>query len=296
MSKNQTGFSGVNDASFRSGVYIFWNSGEAVGIDGLKAAWEKQGLDPLLLPPIPEPKTALSRALDELRERRRIVRQVKPGLWSIKAENVDADGEDLNYTTECKTRLDAAGRVKVEPEDHRLAGEIKGAYAKHLDTYSFGSVISGWIIQRLRSLGATRVMADGGLYYLPEEARDNWEPICTAIVEATHCDFQETNVCRDDKLVATVLGAIVREAGKRRTDVYAEIDSQAVGEKALSNRIAECEAQRSTLEQYRALLGGHLDKIVEEYETMEAALGEAKLAARQRKEAAETKATANGRA
>jgi hypothetical protein len=254
----------TDQMSGSAGAVTYWNLNGGVDASSLKQAWATAGFDEKLLPETPTPRSALGRAVAEMKEHRRLVRPLPGGIgWAIVDETTTgADNEDLSWNVAARVRVDGVGRAVVEPSYHQLRPEIDAAYTRHLDSLSTGDV-GGWLAHTARRLGAVALRATGGVYFIPAFAIDTWRAMVAALQTCSSHVVFEIPAMTCSSAVAAVLDAISAEAKADAEEMQADLDAGTLGTRALKGRAQRASDLLDKVEKYEATLGTKLDELRE---------------------------------
>src|SRR5574337_908912 len=117
------GIIAVQDQVSTAGVVSYWHLSGVVRSEKLNEAWQSEGLDENHLPMLPTPRAALGRAVNEVKERRQLVRPLADG-WAFVEEREDpvSGRGHLYYRQIGSVKLDVVGRLEFADG---TPGEIK---------------------------------------------------------------------------------------------------------------------------------------------------------------------------
>lgn len=272
----------VTDDMIKSpGAMVWWRLGGTLPYSKLLEAWTDAGLDPSLLSDSCGPRKALRRAVDTQVEKHRIRRKLPKGGWVLKVETQDAERNDLDYRTEVKVSLDPLGRCAIEPEDHRLAPEIRAAFDAALETVT-ATDVSTLLISLVEHCRGVALREGGGLYFVAPEHLAEWETMVRALRSISGHRIYSAPAMRSADIVDAVLAGMEEEAriaaDKMEADLAADGD-KALGSRALKSRAANCESVCDKIGQYERLMGVKLDAIRQRMEGLQAGIAAAILAA-----------------
>lgn len=248
----------VTEGISTAGAIVWWRLSGSVDASRLRDTWEAEGLAAHLLPDTPSASTAIRRAVNEQREARRLVRPLDGGKgFAIVLESVT--GDTLDYDVACKVRLDAVGRLKVEPSYHPLADAVRADYEKHLTELS-GQDISAWLVGLMSKVDGVGLRDTGGIYFVPRHGIDQWRQIARALREASHNTVYEVPALKSDEAVDAILDAISAEAAAEADSMEKDLQTD-LGQRALETRMGRCDSVEQKMTRYEGFLGRRLDEL-----------------------------------
>jgi len=258
------------------GAMVWWTL-SAVDPAELRAAWEAEGLDVDMLPTTPLPQVALGRACRQLAEQRRLVRPLeKRKGYSLVAEK--AEGQTLAYSQQVNVSVNPLGGLQIEPPTHELADTIRDEYARALDTLNVDD-ISELLRCCVSSLRAVSLRNTGGIYFVPPSRVQEWGKISRAFRAASKVLCWEVPAMKSDGAVEAITNAVKDEANNVTRDLEQVLDEGTAGERALRNRISECEATEQKISEYEAFLGQKMEAVTAALQALRARLTEAAMQA-----------------
>jgi hypothetical protein len=209
-------------------------------------------------------------------ERRRLVRPLANSKgWSIVNEH--ANGDDLTYEQGVSVKVDAGGRLTIEPVDSAEAGLISTTYANHLDHLATTD-ISGLLCRMVGKSSAVSLRDTGGFYFVPRANLDGWRKVVSVIRSVSAHKVYEMPALASDEAVGAILDAIETEASADVAALEEALDNPKLGVRALEGRIDKCGRVEKKVAQYEALLGRSLEHLTEKLASIQARLTEAALA------------------
>jgi hypothetical protein len=137
--------------------------------------------------------------------------------------------------------------------------------------------LSSWLVRMVYSTHAVGLRDTGGIYFVPRDGVDEWKKLVGAIRAASAHQFFEVPALRSSEAVDAILDALITEAGESILKMEEQLTSDKLGEKALHGRVEKCDAMKSKIESYEALLGTNLDKLRERLDGLKANLAAAAL-------------------
>jgi hypothetical protein len=260
-----------------TGALVYWNLSGPVPVGAFTAAWVAAGFAEDGAPPSPSPETALRRAVQHEKHKRRLARPV-PGGWALIDETVQADDSAAPLRHAMSLQAKIAGWVKITPADHPLAPTIEADFAKALDHY-VADDFSAWLPRQVERLGGVRLREGGGFYFVPRPSVPAWRALVSVMRSVTGHTLREIPALRAGDVVDAVTEAVSREASEAVAEMEKELVDGDLGARALRGREARCEAARVKVVSYEKLLGQSLDVLREKLDALKVNLAEAALAA-----------------
>lgn len=277
------------------GLSTWWSMDGRIKItEKLITEWTDAGLGNVALPPFPTPEEALARAVGGFRERSKtLVHGLPDGDWTV--TSLVMVGDQPEYKSEMRVRLNKIGKLVIKPVDHKLASELETAFEKALVEISTDQ-ITPWLTGYLRTHNGIRLRRQGGVYFLPPGFTAEWEKISVVL---------EANGGNSGRIViegwpavgkANALRAILNAVTHETDELMVEIEKNkgSLGERGLETQISRCEEHKKLLDAYKELLGENVNAIFEKVDNMEVELGEAKIRLMSKKNEAKKTALANG--
>lgn len=237
-----------------AGAIVWWRLQGDVDIAALAVQWERRGLDARALPAPPTGPAALRRAVNELREDRRLVRPLRGDAngWAIVRER--QCGDDLLHEVELRVTLDAVGRASCSPADHQDARRVHVAYARAMEEVTPADV-GPWLCRLLESLDAVPLREHGGVYFVPRPEVPVWRSMCAALAACSQHVISSVPAMRGIDAVEAFIDAAQEEASAEVARLQAELGDTELGARALRTRVARLEKVESKLQRYEMLLG-----------------------------------------
>jgi hypothetical protein len=279
-----------------AGAIVYWRlSGDTDGAK-LREAWLNRGLDPMSLPRMPSDVLALSRAVRTLRKPRRLVRPLKDSGWAVVDETETTAGT-LHYETFMRVFLhevagsnsqlfydNPSGQHPPLPAEQAMMDDLDKAFANELVRLS-QSDISNWLTKHVYANKAVTLRDTGGIYFVPKFTLADWQLVAAALREASQNQLFEIPAVKSDEAVDALLDALGREADATATKLEADLTGD-LGQRALNNRVVECQDQMDKVTKYETLLGKNLDQLRGRLDNLKVALATAALAAEEEEAAA----------
>jgi hypothetical protein len=253
-----------------AGAISYWRLSGAINLARLSAAWGTQSLDPKLLPTPPGDEVALGRAVRDQAERRRLVRPLeKRGAWAIVAETAKDDRIDFKtlarvyYDKPEGSEIGTPRFVREEATSdmyEALVTNIRGAYERHRGELESND-ISGWLVKLGYRLDVVALRDTGGIYFVPRQNVDIWRRVVAAIESVSSHRVFKIPALRNSEAIEAITEAVTAEAVAIVDRLEAELaltGDDALGDRALKTRAAECSALLSKVNGYEALLESRL--------------------------------------
>lgn len=265
------------DLVTQAGGVVYWRMAGDVDPSALQEEWEARNLDTAHLPTPPGPDAALRRALAEFQARRVLVRPLAhKGQWTLVEEHIVDDGT-LRHAQTCTAKLDALGRLRVEPEGD-LSNRIFDEYVRHL-TVLTPQDISAWVIDQVERLGAVSLRDRGGVYFVPRSGLTEWNQIVAALRACSDHRFYQIPAMPTEDVVTAVLDAVREEAEQAAAAIEAEVANGDLKSRALTTRADRCTAVAQKIATYEALLGTKMEDLRRRFDDLQASIAVASLAA-----------------
>jgi hypothetical protein len=260
----------LDESTNAAGALVYWRLEGEVDPKELGLHWKLAGLDPDLLPSTPAPSTALARTMRERAEHRKLVRPLEErGSHALVREVVS--GIDLSYDVALRVKLDVAGRVVIEPEDHPLGPKIRASYDHHLEVCAADD-IGGWLVGLVAEVDGVAMRERGGIYFVPPTKLPLWQAMTAALRKVSNHRMFELPAVTAGSAVEAILDAISQEAEADATKMEAELLSDELGGRALASRVSKTEALEAKVTRYESLLGTKLDVLRDRLEALRANL------------------------
>ncbi len=240
------------------GRYTFWNTAKFTVRDDVLAELKTIGYEKYA-PEARTPIAALKTALEEGFHTRttRIEKLTDKRAYEVIEIH---RGEQANtYTQKYRFSIDDQNRVDVVPFDWTVADTIVKLFNQHRGLITANAVTQS-LLGILKSLGGTRVRDDGGTYWIPPVAVDEWRRVGDAIGRCrvkghkSNTVYAVKHVMDADSLRA-VRDGIITEIEQACEQLHDEVlNNTELGERALENRKALAAEYRQKVEMYEALL------------------------------------------
>lgn len=278
----------VSEKVEHAGVILMWTLRGATDLGALTQAWADAGLDPEELPEAPSPEVALRRAMNELREKHRLVRPLGRGNgYALVREN--AEGDDLDYEIELKVSLDKVGRLTFTGGDFEARDKVRELFDEHAKHVS-PEDMSAWLVNRIPKFDGVAMRATGGVYFIPHVHRPALDGMVQAIRAATRHVFyripaiHEADDASRSDVVQAILDSIEAEAKAEAEAMEQDLANAKYGARGYQHRIERTDTVEQKIGRYEALVGGKLDGIRERLETLRANLAVAVMKAQAEEE------------
>lgn len=267
-----------------AGAITYWRLSGGVNGERLGAAWKERGLPEALLPTLPSPETALTRAVKKHEGRRNgttiLARQLPEARgWVLKHETPNADNSDLTYSTEARVWVDKLGRFQTDRADSDLSRAVEVEYPRQLAEVSAADV-SSWLVRMAAYVTAVSLRDAGGVYFIPRGTLPTWRGMVHAIRAASSHAVFEIPAMRGEECVAAVLDALNAECDEEVKRMEAEITAATGGlsKRGIATREAHLDRLRGKVEGYCTLLGARQEELVARLEAVRASLATGRIA------------------
>lgn len=278
------------------GALVMWRKRGEVELASLRKAWIEAGLDPDLLPHLPEPSAALPRALKGMETSRGSVRVkaevlVAGKAWELVArrvESVEAKKEDAQlkeegvelvqipegskYANVMKVKLSPLGELIIEPKTWDKAAELERRYRIALRQLSTGD-ISDWLVRMVRHVGGIAALDQGGVYFVHRDHLPLWKTMCAALHSVSETRVRNPPASTIEDVVGLVLDGLNDEIEKEVNAIQRELEKGEIGTEAkVTSRKARLEDMAKRAEGYRSICGEALNDLTKKLRTMGATL------------------------
>lgn len=272
-----------------AGAISYWRLSGPVRLDALRAAWEGQGLDPELLPAPPSPETAFGRAVRELQHKRQLVRPLaRRGVWVVVDEQV-RPGQVLAhrqllravYNPARPSNADLTCIDATPDEFRRLEYKIADNYARFRGELDPAD-ISAWLVHLTSKQNAVSLRDTGGIYFVPRPGVEFWRKVVTAVRSVSAHQLFTIPAMKNSEAIDAISDAVSQEAAALVEEMDKELAAtgdDALGERALRTRAAQCRAQLDKVTAYEELLGVKLGAVRERIDQLSANIAHAVLIA-----------------
>jgi hypothetical protein len=258
MTMTTTNLVAIDSNLSTAGGLVYWQLHGGVLHASLCAAWREAGLEDAWLPAPVTAETALRRALDELADRRTLVRPLEGrGSWAVVQEHV-VDGE-LAHGTVLRAKL-AVGGLDLRGADE-LAERVRVAYAAHRAELSAAD-ISLWLTRVMARLDAVTLRDRGGVYFVPADRVEVLRRVVGALREVSESVVYQIPAVRCDQAADAVLAAVEGEARAEIASIesYLAEDTEH-GQRALKTRVETIGQVREKVARYEELFDRRLDSV-----------------------------------
>jgi hypothetical protein len=260
-----------------AGALVWWELSGNIYRETLLQPWRDAGLDEAQIPEPVSSREALKRALEEMRERRLMVRPLA-GVrgYSLVAEK--AEGEKLDYAQQLTVQVDDAGVLVFEPADHPRKVELA---QRHLEQQAILSPtdISSMLLRFCEGLLSVPLRSRGGFYFLPPAGVKQFRRAATVLRQVSQHALYEVPAMKSAEAVTAILAAVQHEAETEAEAMVAILDSGEAGARSLRSQSKRCERAETKLAQYEELLGQKLPDLQQKLSFLRARLTEAALVA-----------------
>lgn len=280
INANLTDYVMVPDASLDvAGAQTFWRlHGELPDYALLVQALESRNIDHA---PVPcEPETALRRAVQDLKGKRRLVRPLRKGAWAVVEEELDDANDRLKHWDGPTITLDKLGRPAFKNATAEEAQAVGTAYAYYLTAMTTED-ISSWLCKQADRLSAVSMRPGGGIYYIPPSRMPEWRAIQSALLEAApgHVIYTIPTIRMTTDGAKAILDCLSDEIEMNMTKISKKVISGELGVRGLNTRADETRELLSKVVQYEGIMGERLDTLRNHLAKLEADVVAATLAA-----------------
>lgn len=264
----------------QAGATVWWRLHGEADRQALVLALENEALDQVTDPKPVEPETALRRAVDGLRGKRRLVRPLRRGAWAIIEEELDVSNDKLKHWNGPTVTLDKIGRAILKNASVDEAQQVQTSYAHFLDVLTTHDV-SHWLLTQIERLGAIGLREGGGIYYVPPQRMPEWRAIVGALQEAapSHHVYMVPTVRMTADGARAILDSLTSEIESEVTRVFNEVVSGELGVRALDKRADDSKALLAKVAQYESVIGERLENLRAQVGALEVDVAAARLAA-----------------
>jgi hypothetical protein len=257
------------------GAVVMWELSGTLQESALTAAWTAAGLSTALLPELPSPEEALTRAVKELRGYEARAASKRGGEWALSPRGTAEDrGNEIALRVSLRAKLDDLGRPQFSPEGRAEGVAIRDSYYRSLGEWN-ATDMSGWLVRLAHHCGAVGLKSSGGVYFIPAQGMQEWSAICSVLTVVSRHRVHRIPAMRTSETVAAVLAAVSREAQETSEEMEEALVKEGVGERALRSKQAACESLEKKLSGYSELLGDSLPRVLEGLERTRAAVSAA---------------------
>lgn len=261
-----------------NGITTFWSLTDNTDRGILRQSLTDLGRADL----IPSPKKdtqALLRALHkEFSGKETVIKSIKgTSGYTVCAGGRTLDGRD-QYTENLRVTFDENGALVFKSETSSLGSlfcsaqdRVEAEFLRQrglVSSAALGTILSG----AAHSLSGIALRPRGGLYWIPQAQKGQWEQIVSAIKEAgqdnaVYC-LQTTT---DKSTVTAVCDSLVAQVKVKLDQLESDIEEGDLGKRALSTRKSEALELDRLLQEYEGILGTTLTSLRERAEHAEAA-------------------------
>lgn len=260
-----------------AGAMIWWELSGNVDRDTLTLAWKAAGLDEKFVPDTISSREALKRALDEMREKRLLVRPLE-GARGYSLVEERAAGEKLEYAQQLTVTCGEGAALVFEPTIHPWCADVvQKHFAQQLTLNP--SDISGLLLRFCESLLSVPLRSRGGFYFLPPAAVEKFRMAAQVLRLVSGHVCYEIPAMRSKEAVEAILAAVQHEAEAEAAAMVEILDAGEVGARGLRGQANRCARVEAKLASYEDLLGAKLTALTDNLKSIRARLTEAALVA-----------------
>lgn len=279
----------VPELSISTGVITWWRLSGEVDLDLFSGAWLSASLDKKDLPAQASPTVALRRALDRLfvkADKSVGIHRIAPKngslggfvVFRVSQEDVGEKVQDLSFSSQFKVWLeDDVVHVSCgKSSEKALRRTIWKAFQEELQKVDAHD-LSSWLVRRVEAVGAVRLREGGGVYFVPETRVSEWRMIVSVLEDATESSIYEIPAMRSSRATSAILDALISETQQEVARMTSELDSDALGNRAIAARQQSCSALISKVSEYEKLLGTKVETLHTNLSVLQARLIEASM-------------------
>lgn len=272
----------VLDTTEGTGAVVFWSFHGPTDYVELAMAWEDQDLPERELMNPTTPAGALRAADSDTRKylpRGYFVRSIdKLTFIVVKESTTDADDDSVfheEYEPSAKIGVTlrddgppkawvkwAKGTNKKDNELRDYADRFLARYQTAIDEVSLHGM-DIWIRRMMEGFVHVVALGERGKpFYVAPSKMDVWERVKTAITTANprHV-FRQIPAMKSQDCIDAVLDACMREVETQTDLIYEELDSDALGSRALKTRLGNLDSLLSKMESFESVLGPKVEDL-----------------------------------
>lgn len=192
-------------------------------------------------------------------------------LNELPAENATQtpEGDPLAFTVVAIVRTSESETPTITRATAEIEAELLDAYG-YFRTHLTPRDMAGWLPARVAALNGVGIRPHGGAYFIPADARAEWDRIVRTLKAVSQHKVYGIPVLPAEATAVAVLDAIEREA-----TLFAEaavMDMPTLGERGRKNRLDDTAKLIEKLKRYETLFGaGRLEKVRETLGNLEGA-------------------------
>lgn len=263
-----------------AGAVVYWSLSGCPPLGAVREALAAAGVPEDELPGPPSPAVALHQATCET-FKGHLVRPLPQGGLAVVAERATEDGS-LEHRVLWHAFLHEGAamleRRQQQPwEESAQAGDrLSAAYSGAFDSCP-AAHLGDWLVRRVGRLTGVPLRQRGSVYFLPPDGAREYRRLRAALLTlgTAHGASYQLNAIpalRGSEAVAAVLNAVIAEAEAEAARLAADLEPGNLGEKALKNRVARCEAVEEKVASYEKLLQVQAGAISQRLEDLRAQL------------------------
>ncbi len=274
------------------GSVTWWRLSGTISYLELCQHWAEADLNVEDLPAPPSEHVALRRALDEYAGPHTSIVTLPQGSgFAIVDETFAPPTEDEEkptpvYTTRCKVWVGDKGLIVGKgdafsshdsAQRETMRKELLAAIRVTQFELNNGDVGS-WLVSRVADLNAIRLRDTGGIYFVPQNHRDEWSKIAAVLEKCAQSRIWQIPALRANEAVGAILEALRQQANNELAKIEAALERE-LGAKGLRTQQALAQEQLALLSSYEQLLGVTQQDLREKIQAVEARVVEAVLTA-----------------
>lgn len=235
------------------GSLVFWDLASETPIKQLRYDWYQRSfgtaLEPYELPDDPSNEDALRRAVNALRGRKVLPRQLPSRkTWVLKSEQISDDRQDVDFKTELRVELMPSGALRFSPDSHKQATLVSKAYLDALKSFA-PEDLRDFLSRILYALRALRI--HHGLYFVTTDRMPLWQTVADVLSgAASKTRFHKINPILDPDASEAVFAAVLRDADDLINQVDQILEDGVVGSRGLSSKVDEIDREYKRLQRH----------------------------------------------
>lgn len=244
-----------------AGAQTFWRlQGDVPDYALLVRALYERSIDHAPMPC--EPETALRRAVQDLKGKRRLVRPLRKGAWAVIEEELDDVNDRLKHWDGPTITLDKLGRPAFKNATAEEAQQVAASYTYYLDALTTEDM-SSWLCRQADRLCAVSMRTGGGLYYIPPNRMPEWRAVIAALEEAApkHTIYTIPAIRITADGARAILDCLSDEIEASVGKISEKVISGALGVRALNTRKDETRELLAKVVQYEEIMGSRLEHL-----------------------------------
>lgn len=262
------------------GVVVFWSLGEWTDLDRLNDGLETAGYLSFG-PEKRSPGLALKDAIQAMFPRHLIQPLKHRDQWEVR-DIIRGEDQNRYPLKHVITYKEDTGSITMYPFDQEAATTLASEFTRYMGLVR-AATVTATLTGVLRHLKGISLRGRGSVYWLPGDAIEQWQSVCTAVEQASVSG--STNACymirhaMDADALRAVKDAIVSEVQTECARIEAEIQGGELGERALRTRQDQAIDLRDKVSLFEDILGIGLQSLQGKVEALETAASQAAIIA-----------------